>query len=68
MDGAEEGAMDLKDEQWTVLEPLIPRPKVRADGRGRSWRDDRVQEQGRGRLARTQLVSIVQMACPCIRV
>src|SRR5206468_10304353 len=41
MDGAEEGAMDLKDEQWTVLAPLIPRPKVRADGRGRPWRDDR---------------------------
>ncbi len=33
--------MDLKDEQWTVLEPLIPKPHRRADGRGRPWRDDR---------------------------
>ena len=31
MDGAEEGAMDLKDEQWTIIAPLIPEPKVRAD-------------------------------------
>src|SRR5213592_3209545 len=33
--------MDLTDEQWTIVEPLIPKPKVRADGRGRPWRDDR---------------------------
>jgi transposase len=33
--------MDLKDEQWTVLAPLIPKPRRRADGRGRPWRDDR---------------------------
>ena len=33
--------MDLKDEQWAVLAPLIPRPHRRADGRGRPWRDDR---------------------------
>jgi transposase len=33
--------MDLKDEQWIVLEPLIPQPRRRADGRGRPWRDDR---------------------------
>ncbi len=39
--GAEEGAMDLKDEQWAVLAPLIPRPHRRADGRGRPWREDR---------------------------
>ena len=41
MDGAEEGAMDLKDEQWAILAPLIPKPRRRADGRGRPWRDDR---------------------------
>src|SRR5213594_4370856 len=41
MDGAEEGAMDLTDEQWTIVEPLIPKPKVRAHGRGRPWGDDR---------------------------
>ncbi len=33
--------MDLTDEQWAVLEPLIPKPRVRADGRGRPWRDPR---------------------------
>lgn len=32
--------MDLKDKEWTVLESLIPRPKVCAGGRGRPWRDD----------------------------
>ena len=33
--------MDLTDEQWEVLEPLIPDPPRRADGRGRPWRDPR---------------------------
>ncbi|MCC6349512.1 MAG: IS5 family transposase [Candidatus Eisenbacteria bacterium] len=33
--------MDLTDEQWTLVEPLIPKPKVRADGRGRPWCDVR---------------------------
>jgi transposase len=33
--------MVLKDEQWRILEPLIPKPRRRADGRGRPWRDDR---------------------------
>jgi transposase len=33
--------MDLTDEQWEVLEPLIPDPPQRADGRGRPWRDSR---------------------------
>ena len=33
--------MDLTDEQWEVLEPLIPNPPRRADGRGRPWRDSR---------------------------
>jgi len=32
--------MDLTDAQWAVLEPLF-RPKRRADGRGRPWRDAR---------------------------
>jgi transposase len=32
--------MDLTDAQWAVLEPLF-RPKRRADGRGRPWRDTR---------------------------
>ncbi len=33
--------MDLTDEQWSVLDPLIPKPKRRADGRGRPWKDSR---------------------------
>ena len=32
--------MDLTDKQWSVLEPFF-RPTVRADGRGRPWRDAR---------------------------
>jgi transposase len=27
--------MDLKDEQWAILEPLIPEKPLRADGKGR---------------------------------
>ncbi len=33
--------MDLTDEQWEILEPLIPDPPRREDGRGRPWRDPR---------------------------
>ena len=33
--------MDLTDEQWEVLEPLVPDPPRREDGRGRPWRDPR---------------------------
>ena len=33
--------MDLTDEQWEVLEPLIPDPPRTEDGRGRPWRDPR---------------------------
>jgi transposase len=33
--------MDLTDEQWEVLEPLIPDPPQREDVRGRLWRDPR---------------------------
>ena len=31
--------MDLTEEQWEVLAPLIPEPPRRTDGRGRPWRD-----------------------------
>jgi transposase len=27
--------MDLTDEQWTIIEPLLPKPIKRADGKGR---------------------------------
>ena len=33
--------MDLNDEQWAMLEPLIPKPPRRTDRRGRPWRDAR---------------------------
>jgi transposase len=33
--------VDLTDEQWAVLEPLIPEPPCRPDRRGRLWRDAR---------------------------
>jgi transposase len=33
--------MDLTDAQGASLEPLIPQPRGRADGRGRPWRDPR---------------------------
>ncbi len=33
--------MDLTDEQWEVLQLLIPEPPRREDGRGRPWRDPR---------------------------
>jgi transposase len=31
-------AVDLTDEQWELLEPLIPRPSRRPDRRGKPWR------------------------------
>ena len=33
--------MDLTDKQWEALQPLIPDPPRREDGRGRPWRDPR---------------------------
>ena len=39
--GEAQQSMDLTDEQWEVLEPLIPAPPRRGDGRGRPWRDPR---------------------------
>jgi transposase len=33
--------MDLTDEQWGVLKPIIPAPPRRPDRRGRPWRDPR---------------------------
>src|SRR5882757_6330124 len=32
---------DLTDVQWAVLDPLIPKPTRRKDGRGRPWRERR---------------------------
>jgi transposase len=33
--------MDLKDEQWAMVEPLLPKVARRADGKGRPRVDDR---------------------------
>ena len=33
--------MDLTDAQWAMIEPLIPTPRRRKDGCGRSWRNSR---------------------------
>ena len=33
--------MDLKEEQWEVVNRLLPRPNRRMDGRGRPWVNDR---------------------------
>ena len=38
---ASPGSDDLRDFQWSLLDPLIPEPKRRPDGRGRPWRDRR---------------------------
>jgi len=33
--------VDLTDQQWAAVEPLLPVPEVREDGRRRPWRDPR---------------------------
>jgi transposase len=33
--------VDLTDEQWVVISPLIPDPPRRPDGKGRPWKDPR---------------------------
>jgi hypothetical protein len=33
--------MDLTDEQWIVIYPLIPDPPQRPDGKSRPWKDSR---------------------------
>lgn len=34
-------ARDLTDKQWKILDPLIPEPIKRSDGRGRPWKSRR---------------------------
>jgi transposase len=38
--------MDLTDEQWQVVETIIPPDRVRADRRGRPWTDRRTVLNG----------------------
>jgi transposase len=33
--------MDLTDDQWAIIQPLIPNPTKRFDGKGRPWKDPR---------------------------
>jgi transposase len=33
--------MDLTDDQWSIISPLIPNPTRRPDGKGRPWKDAR---------------------------
>ena len=33
--------MDLTEEQWNIVEPILPKDPVRPDGRGRPWSDRR---------------------------
>ena len=37
---------DLTDLEWIVLDPLIPEPSRRKDGRGRPWKDRRAVLNG----------------------
>src|SRR5947209_12644807 len=37
---------DLTDSQWAVLNPLIPEPSPRKDGRGHPWKDRRAVLDG----------------------
>ena len=37
---------DLTDEQWQIVEGILPRDRVRADGRGRPWSDRRTVLNG----------------------
>jgi transposase len=37
---------DLTDAQWAILDPLIPEPKRRKDGRGQPWKDRRIVLNG----------------------
>ena len=54
--------MDLTDEQWEVLEPLIPVPARRADGKGRPWRDPRDVLNGILWVLRT--AALLGASCP----
>lgn len=38
--------MELTDPQWSLVEPLIPVPKTRKDGRGRPWKPARLVLEG----------------------
>jgi transposase len=45
--------MDLKDEQWQLIETILPPDRVRADRRGRPWSDRRKALEGALWILRT---------------
>jgi transposase len=45
--------MDLKDEQWQLIETILPADRVRADRRGRPWSDRRKALEGALWILRT---------------
>lgn len=38
--------MKLTEEQWLILEPLLPKLRKREDGKGRPWRNNREVLEG----------------------
>lgn len=50
---ASPGTDDLTDAQWAILDPLIPEPVRRKDGRGRPWRPRRAVLNGTFWILRT---------------
>jgi len=38
--------MDITDEQWKIVETILPADRVRSDGRGRPWSDRRTVLNG----------------------
>ena len=38
--------MDLTEQQWKLIEPILPADPVRQDGRGRPWSDPRTVLNG----------------------
>jgi transposase len=45
--------MTLTEEQWHILEPILPKDPVRRDGRGRPWSDRRKILEGSLWILRT---------------
>jgi transposase len=46
--------MDLTDDQWLIIQPLIPDPPRRPDGKGRPWKDPREVMNGILWILRTE--------------
>src|SRR5580658_9774398 len=49
--------MDLTDQQWKIVEPILPPDPVREDGRGRPWSDRRKVLEG--------ILCILRTGAPC---